>query len=43
MTRLTPEEVEQTRASFSAYGCCVVLEPIEELVALGLLSPTKER
>ena len=43
VTRLTPEEVEQTRASFSAYGCCVVLEPIEELVALGLLSPTKER
>lgn len=43
VTRLTPEEVEQTRASFTAYGCCVVLEPIEELVALGLLSPTKER
>jgi hypothetical protein len=40
LTRLTPEEVEQTRASFTAYGCCGVLEPIEELVALGLLSPT---
>jgi hypothetical protein len=42
VSRLTPEEAEQTRASFTAYGCCGVLEPIEELVALGLLTPTKE-
>ncbi|HEU5143591.1 MAG TPA: hypothetical protein VFT81_00295 [Dermatophilaceae bacterium] len=42
VTRLTPEEVEQTRASLTAYGCCVVLEPIEELVALGLLTPTTD-
>jgi hypothetical protein len=42
VTRLTREEAEQTRASLTAYGCCVVLEPIEELVALGLLTPTKE-
>jgi hypothetical protein len=46
VTRLTPQGAEQTRASFTAYGCCGVLEPIEELVALGLLAaaadPTKE-
>lgn len=37
--RLTPQEAEQTRASLTAYGCCGVLEPLEELVALGLLPP----
>ncbi len=42
ITRLTPEEAEQTRASLTAYGCCGVMEPIEELVALGLLSPANE-
>lgn len=42
VTRLTPEDAEQTRASLTAYGCCVVLEPIEELVALGLLAPAIE-
>lgn len=42
VARLTPEEAEQTRASFTAYGCCGVLDPIEELVALGLLTHTKE-
>lgn len=42
VTRLTGEEAEQTRASLTAYGCCGVLEPIEELVALGLLAPDPE-
>ena len=37
--RLTPQEAQQTRASLTAYGCCGVLEPLEELVALGLLAP----
>ena len=39
ITRLTAEEAEQARASLTAYGCCGVLEPIQELVALGLLAP----
>jgi hypothetical protein len=38
ITRLTSEEAEHTRASLTAYGCCGVMEPIDELVALGLLS-----
>jgi hypothetical protein len=40
--RLTPKEAEQTRAILTAYGCCGVLEPLEELVALGLLAPTPD-
>jgi hypothetical protein len=42
ITRLTPEEAEQTRASLTAYGCCGVMEPVDELVALGLLSPATD-
>lgn len=37
VSRLTAEEVDRTRASFAAYGCCGVLEPLAELSALGLL------
>ncbi|MDN5789566.1 MAG: hypothetical protein L0H25_01680 [Micrococcales bacterium] len=37
VSRLTPQEVARTRASFAAYGCCGVLEPLAELSALGLL------
>jgi len=34
---LTPEETARARASFTAYGCCSVLDPLTELEALGLL------
>ena len=37
VSRLTTEEVARTRASFAAYGCCGVLEPLTELSAVGLL------
>lgn len=37
VSRLTPQQVARTRASFAAYGCCGVLEPLTELSALGLL------
>lgn len=40
ITRLAPEQVERARASLTAYGCCGVMEPIDELVALGLLATT---
>lgn len=34
---LTPEEVRDLRAAFTAYGCCGVLDPLRELIALGVL------
>lgn len=37
VARLTPDEAARTRASFAAYGCCGVLEPLSEVDALGLL------
>lgn len=42
VAQLTREQAEQTRASLTAYGCCGVMEPIEELVALGLLTPATD-
>ena len=35
-------DAERVRESFTAYGCCGVLDPLTELEALGLI-PTKER
>ncbi len=37
VTRLDEEQAARIRASFTAYGCCGVLEPLTELSALGLL------
>jgi hypothetical protein len=34
-------DVARTRAVFTSFGTCSVLEPVEDLVALGLLSPTE--
>jgi hypothetical protein len=35
----TPEQTSRTRAAFTSFGTCSVLEPVDELVALGMLSP----
>ena len=37
----SPADVARTRAAFTSFGTCSVLEPLEDLVALGLLSPTE--
>ncbi|HET7399007.1 MAG TPA: hypothetical protein VFJ94_10840 [Intrasporangium sp.] len=37
VTGLAPEQARRIRASFTAYGCCGVLDPLRELAALGLL------
>jgi len=37
-----PQRTARTRASFPSFGTCSVLEPVDDLVALGLL-PTPER
>ncbi len=37
VARLTPVEGSRVRTSFTAYGCCGVLEPLVELAALGLI------
>ncbi|MEO7754765.1 MAG: hypothetical protein ABIS35_15280 [Terracoccus sp.] len=37
MIRLDADSAARVRASFTAYGCCGVLDPIGELTALGLL------
>ena len=34
-------DVARTRAVFTSFGTCGVLEPVQDLAALGLLSPTK--
>ena len=41
VSSLGTAQAERTRASFTAYGCCGVLDPLTELEALGLI-PTKE-
>jgi hypothetical protein len=38
----TPERAARTRAVFTSFGTCSVLEPVDDLVALGLL-PSPER
>jgi len=38
VAELTGAEVSAVRAVFTAYGCCSVSDPIDELVALGLLA-----
>lgn len=38
VVRLSLEEVRRVRTSLTAYGCCDVLEPLQELTALGLLA-----
>jgi len=38
----SPERAERARALFTSFGTCSVLEPVDDLVALGLL-PTMER
>ena len=38
----TPEHAARTRAAFTSFGTCSVLEPVDDLVALGLL-PALER
>ncbi len=37
MIRLDVDAAARVRASFTAYGCCGVLDPLGELTALGLL------
>lgn len=37
LAMLDDAQVERLRARFTSYGCCGVLEPIEELAALGLV------
>ena len=37
---LGTDEAERIRASFTAYGCCGVLDPLTELEALGLITVT---
>jgi hypothetical protein len=37
LAALSPDEVDRLRARFTSYACCGVLEPIEELAALGLV------
>lgn len=36
LAALTTDEVDRLRARFTSYACCGVLEPIDELAALGL-------
>jgi hypothetical protein len=38
----TPDRVARARTSFTSFGTCSVLEPVDDLVALGLL-PSRER
>jgi hypothetical protein len=40
VTRMSEADVSVVRAFFTAYGCCGVLDPIGDLVALGLISET---
>ena len=37
----SPADMARTRAVFTSFGTCSVLEPVDDLVALGLLSPTE--
>jgi hypothetical protein len=37
VARLTAVDAARVRASFTAYGCCGVLDPLVELAALGLI------
>lgn len=37
LTALTDDQVRQLRSRFTAYGCCGVLDPVTDLIALGLL------
>ncbi|HET8988543.1 MAG TPA: hypothetical protein VFN43_08545 [Humibacillus sp.] len=37
VSRLTAVDAARVRASFTAYGCCGVLDPLIELAALGLI------
>lgn len=45
VSSLGPDDAERVRASFTAYGCCGVLDPLRELEALGLIPsvPPKEQ
>jgi hypothetical protein len=38
VSRLTAVDAARVRASFTAYGCCGVLDPLVELAALGLIA-----
>ncbi|KRF44414.1 hypothetical protein ASH01_10335 [Terrabacter sp. Soil811] len=38
VSSLPTEDAEQVRESFTAYGCCGVLDPLTELEALGLIT-----
>lgn len=38
VSSLSTEEATRVRTSFTAYGCCGVLDPLHELEALGLVS-----
>lgn len=38
----TPEQIARVRATFTSFGTCSVLEPVDDLIALGLL-PLPER
>jgi hypothetical protein len=38
LRRWTPEAATRARAVFTSFGTCSVLEPVDDLVALGLLS-----
>ena len=42
VTQLDDDSAARTRASFAAYGCCGVLDPITELQALGLIAPAPQ-
>ena len=35
----SPERIARVRAAFTSFGTCSVLEPVDDLVALGLLPP----
>jgi hypothetical protein len=41
LSSLSTDDAERVRESFTAYGCCGVLDPLTELRALGLI-PAKE-
>ena len=40
VTRMSQADASVVRAFFTAYGCCEVMDPISDLVALGLIKET---